>query len=198
MGVLPRVFFTLTEVAARWGYAPADVAGWAHEGKLEIVTGIAPVECGAEHVAGLVAVSVADILPMFRRSGNGPREMPVRRIRAQGAQEWKLITNPASGVMVSMDDLMITAAEVMRFEAEYEIFGKPHGGKGPELKFDWDEFWRAVAIHVHEHGVPPTLKEFTELMSNWFLDQSDGKSCPSDSVIRKRLSPLWNRLRQEE
>lgn len=55
-----------------------------------------------------------------------------------------------------------------------------------------------MAIYVHEHGVPPTLKEFTEVMSNWFLDQSDGKSSPSDSVIRKKHSQLWNRLREEE
>jgi hypothetical protein len=198
MGVLPRVFFTMTEAAARWGYAPADIAGWAHQGQLEIVTGIAPVKCGEEPAAGLVAISVADILPMFRRSGTGPREMPVRRIRALGKDEWMVITEPAEGVIVYMDDLLILADEFHRFETENEIFGRPHAGKGPEPKFDWDGFWRAVALYVHEHGVPPTLKEFTEVMSNWFLDQSDGKSSPSDSVIRKKLSPLWNRLRQEE
>jgi hypothetical protein len=197
MGVLPRVFFTMTEAAARWGYAPADIAGWAHQGQLEIVTGIAPVNCGGEPAAGLVAISVADILPMFRRSGTGPREMPLRRVRALGQSEWLMITEPAEGVIVSMDDLLILADEVHRFEVEREIFGKPHGGKGPEPKFEWDEFWRAVAIYVHEHGVPPTLKEFVEIMSNWFLDQSAGKSSPSDSVIRKKLSPLWNRLREE-
>jgi len=198
MGVLPRVFFTITETAARLGYSPADIAGWAHQGQLEIVTGIAPVKCGEEPAAGLVAISVADILPMFRRSGTGPREMPVRRIRAQEKDEWLTITEPAEGVIVSMEDLMILADEVYRFETENEIFGRPHGGKGPEPKFDWDGFWRAVALYVHEQGVPTTLKEFTEVLSNWFLDQSDGKSSPSDSVIRKKLSPLWNRLRQEE
>ena len=197
MGVLPRVFFTMTEAAARWGYAPADIAGWAHQGQLEIVTGIAPVNCGGEPAAGLVAISVADILPMFRRSGTGPREMPLRRVRALGQSEWLMITEPAEGVIVSMDDLLILADEVHRFEVEREIFGKPHGGKGPEARYDWDEFWRAVAVRVHERGVPPTLKEFTEEFSNWFLDQSEGKTCPSDSVIRKKLSPLWNRLREE-
>lgn len=197
MRVLPRVFFTMTEAAARWGYASADVAGWAHQGALEIVTGIAPVNCGSKHAAGLVAISVADILPMFRRSGTGPREMLLRRIRMKDSDGWLLITDPAEGVIVSIDDLMILADEVHRFEREQELFGRPHGGKGPEPKFDWDEFWRAVAIYVHERGVPPTLKEFTEVMSNWFMDQSDGKSSPSDSVIRKKLSPLWNHMRKE-
>ena len=197
MGLLPRVFFTMTEAAARWGYAPADIAGWAHQGQLEIVTGIAPVECDGETVAGLVAISVADILPMFRRSGNGPREMPVRRIRAQGDEAWLMTTRPVEGVVVSMDDLMITADEVSRFETQNEIFGRAHGARGPEPKYDWDEFWRAVAVRVHERGVPETLKEFTDELSNWFMDRSPTGDCPSDSVIRKRLSPLWHRLRQD-
>lgn len=197
MSVLPRVFFTITEAAARWGYAPADIAGWAHQGQLEIVTGIAPVDCGGEVVAGMVAISIADILPMFRRSGTGPREMPIRRIRVIGKPEWLLITEPSEGVIVSMEDLVIFAEEAHRFEVERELFGKQHRGKGPEPKFEWDDFWRAVALYVHEHGVPPTLKEFVEIMSNWFLDESGGKTCPSDSVIRKKLSPLWNRLREE-
>jgi len=200
MVMMRRVFFAMTEAAARWGYAPADIAGWACNGQLEIVTGIAPVECNGETVAGLVTISVADILPMFRRSGTGPRELPVRRIRAQGDKAWRLITSPGDGVVVSVDDMMITADEMRRFETENTIFGRVHGARGPEPKYNWDEFWRAVVVRVHEKGVPETLKEFTDEFSNWFLDQSAKGAkgdCPSDSVIRKRLSPLWHMLRQQ-
>lgn len=195
MGVLPRVFFTITEAAAKWGYSPSDVAGWAHQGMLEVKTGIPPVQCGTETVAGLVVIPVADILPMFRRVGNGPREMTIRRVRAAGSTEWSLITSPEDGVTVSMDDLLIMADEVARFEDEHEIFGRPHASRGPEPRFEWDDFWRAVATRVHERGVPSQLKEMVDEFSNWFLDQTDGKACPSDSVIRKKLSPLWRSLR---
>jgi hypothetical protein len=198
MDLLPKVFFTIGEAAARWGYAPADIAGWAHQGLLEIVTGIGPVECEGEHAAGLLAISVADILPMFRRSGTGPRELPLRRIRLQGNEAWLLITSPAEGVVVSMDDLLILAEEVHRFEVEREIFGKPHRGKGPDPKFEWEDFWRAVAVLIHEKGVPAKLTDFINEMADWFMDQSGGKKCPSNSVIRKKLSPLWNRLREED
>lgn len=202
MGVLPRVFFSIPEVAARWGCAPADIAGWAHQGQLEIVTGIVPVECEGGTYAGLVAISAADITPMFRRSGTGPREMPVRRIKRPGEADWQLITDPAEGVMVSIEDLHITATEVARFEAEYEIFGKPRssggGGGGKfEPRYDWDAFWRAVVFRVHHKGVPETLKEFVDEFESWFMDQSPTGDCPSDSVIRKRLSPLWRTLRQD-
>ena len=111
MDLLPRVFFTIGEAAARWGYAPADIAGWAHQGLLEIVTGIGAVECEGKHAAGLVAISVADILPMFRRSGTGPRELALRRIRPKGNVAWMLITLPVEGVVVSLDDLLILAEE---------------------------------------------------------------------------------------
>jgi len=100
--------------------------------------------------------------------------------------------------VVSLDDLLILAEEVYRFEVEREIFGKAHKGKGPDPKFDWEEFWRAVAVLVHEKGVPTKLTDFTNEMADWFMDQSGGKKCPSNSVIRKKLSPLWNRLREED
>lgn len=198
MSVLPRVFFTMTEVVARWGCSPADVAGWAHLGQLELITGITPVICGDTQMVGLVAVSVTDILPMFRRTGEIPEKFPIRRIRAQGEADWRLITEPAEGILVSMDGLLITSDAVRRFETEYEILGRTHGGRGPEPKYDWDAFWRAVVVRVYEHGVPETLKEFTDELSDWFMTHSPTGSCPSDSVIRKRLSPLWHELRREE
>lgn len=198
MTALSRVFFTIAEVAARWGYSVADIAGWAHLGQLEIVTGIAPVQSGETTLAGLVVISAADILPMFRRTGSGPRELPVHRVRQSNATEWQMITDPAEGVMVSFDDLMITALEVTRFEIEHGIFGRKHAGRGPDTKYDWDAFWRAVAVRVHERGVPEVLKEFVIEFSNWFMDQSPSGNCPSDSVIRKKLSPLWRQLRDEK
>jgi hypothetical protein len=196
MATLSRVFFTISEAAARWGYSVADIAGWAYLGQIEIVTGIAPVKSGETILAGIVIVSAADIWPMFRRTGVGPRELAVIRLRLPQETEWQMITHPAEGVMVSFEDLMITAAEVTRFEIEHDIFGRKHAGKGPEPKYDWDAFWRAVAVRVHERGVPELLKEFVDEFANWFMDQSPAGDCPSDSVIRKKLSPLWRQLRE--
>ncbi|TQE98170.1 MAG: hypothetical protein FKY71_15245, partial [Spiribacter salinus] len=36
------------------------------------------------------------------------------------------------------------------------------------------------------------LKQLTDERSDWFLQNSETGDCPSDSVIRKRLSPLWH------
>ncbi|WP_210877230.1 hypothetical protein [Roseovarius autotrophicus] len=189
--------FSIDEVSARWIAAPHQVAQWAAQERLEVVTSVGPVHAGDEDVAGLVVVAMADLLPMFRRDGSGPASMRLRRLRKIGEREWRMVSDPADGVMVAAGDLLIDVAEMGRFEEENDLMRRAHAGKGPEPKYDWDAFWRAMAIYVHQHGVPPTLKELTAAMSNWFLDQSDGKSSPSDSVIRKKLSPLWNQLRSE-
>lgn len=194
-----QILFSIDEVSARWIAAPHQVAQWAAQELLQVTTSIPPVQAGGEEVAGLVVVSMADLLPMFRRDGSGPTSMRLRRLRRVGEREWRTVSDPADGVMVAAGDLLIDVAEMGRFEDEHELMRRPHArkGPGPEPKYDWDGFWRAVAIYVHQHGVPPNLKDFTGAMMNWFLDQSQGAECPSDSVIRKKLSPLWRELRRE-
>ena len=46
MPLPPIAFYSIYEISARWGCHPADVAGWAVEGHLQVVAGIAPVSCG--------------------------------------------------------------------------------------------------------------------------------------------------------
>lgn len=45
MALPTRVFWTLENLAARWGCAPSEIVGWATEGMIEIVTSIRLVEC---------------------------------------------------------------------------------------------------------------------------------------------------------
>ncbi len=56
-----REFYTVHEVAARWGYTIADVAGWSVAGHFDILTGIAPAMCGEKVVAGEVIISAFDM-----------------------------------------------------------------------------------------------------------------------------------------
>ena len=72
MALPPRAFFNLHETASRWGCMIADIAGWATEGKLDIVTGIPLAICGTDKVSGKITVSPMDMLPLFRRGGTGP------------------------------------------------------------------------------------------------------------------------------
>lgn len=92
-----REYYTVHEVATRWGCTIADIAGWSSKGRLDIVTGVPPVICGSDLIAGEVVVSAFDILPMFRRCGTGPQSAFVRRVRANGSSDWSSDHRPRGG-----------------------------------------------------------------------------------------------------
>lgn len=192
-----RAFVSVAEAAGRWSCQPADIAGWASLGKIEIVTGIAPVRCRAETLSGLVVLSVPEILPMFRRCGTGPQQSQVRRFRGLEDKDWKLITDPADGVTVALADLVILKSEVRRFEAEYDLFRAQHGGQGPERRYDWDGFFTALIKRVHFHGLPEKQTDLVEEMADWFARRSETGDAPDVSTIRKRVAPVWRALREE-
>lgn len=192
-----RAFVSMAEAAGRWGCQPADIAEWASLGKVEIVTGIAPVRCGSETIGGFVVLAAAEILPMFRRCGSGPQSSLVRRFRLPEENDWKLVTDPAEGVTVALADLVILKSEVRRFEAECDLFRAQHAGQGPERRYDWDGFFTALIKRVHFHGLPDKQADLVEEMADWFARRSETGEVPDMSTIRKRIAPVWRALREE-
>jgi len=197
MGLPTRAFMTLAEAASRWNCLPADIPGWASLGKIEIVTGIAPVHCGTEVISGLVVVSAPEILPMFRRCGTGPVQTKVRRFRPLEEKDWRVVTDPPKGVTVALADLVILTSEAQRFEAENELFRTTRAGQGPERKYDWDGFFAELIKRVHFHGLPDKQGDLVEEMKEWFGRRSETGDTPDDSTIRKRIAPVWRMLRED-
>ena len=130
MSLPPRAFYSLNETYARWGCAAADLAGWAATDHLTLVTSIASVICGKQPVAGIVVVSAADMMRMFRRHGPSDEECRIYRIRPQGSAEWQYITEPADGVVIKITDLLLLAEEVQKFEDERDLLRRPSGSQG--------------------------------------------------------------------
>jgi hypothetical protein len=54
-------------------------------------------------------------------------------------------------------------------------------------------FW-----HAHLNGVPATQSALIALVQEWFVQNSRKGEVPDESTIRKRLAPLWRKLRGEE
>jgi hypothetical protein len=98
-------------------------------------------------------------------------------------------------VPIVAEDLVISAAEVARFEEDNELVRWSHAGTGPAAKYDWDAFHPAVIVHLHEHGLPKTQNEFVGLMQDWFVRHSETGEALDQSTIRKRISPIWRSLR---
>jgi hypothetical protein len=198
MALPPRVFFTLHEASARWGCNIADIAGWAHTGRFQILTGIAAVLCGEEIVAGMVVLSPMELLPLFRRCGTGPSEGVMRRIQTLTRQDWLLITDPAGGIPVAIADMMIPAEEVHAFEEENDMVRRVASGPGAATSYDWEGMMVALILRIHDHGFPPTQAELVAEMQEWFADQTDGKKMPDSRSIRRRITPIWKAVRRED
>jgi hypothetical protein len=197
MALPPRVFFTLHETAARWGCTIADIAGWACDGKLDILTGISAVTCGESRVSGKVIISPMDILPMFRRCGTGPTVVKLMRIKPTGTEDWVFITEPSDGVEVSIADLLITGSEVLRFEEEHDLLRRVGGGTGSVSPYDWEGMYVTVIRRVHENGLPATQSELVAELQDWFGEATQSGEVPDESTIRRRVRPIWRTLRGE-
>lgn len=189
-----REFYTVHEVAARWGCTTADIAGWSATGCFDILTGIPPTICDGKVIAGEVVVAAFDILPMFRRSGTGPQTARVRRVRPRNDTDWLLITDPAQGVEVSVADLLIAGQQVQRFEEKNELFRRVSGGTGSVSPYDWEGMLQALTLRVHERGLPASQGELVAEMQEWFVAHSDGNDVPDERSIRRRITPIWRAL----
>src|SRR5690606_21356207 len=107
MALPPRIFFTIFEVAARWGCTLTDIAEWAAMERLQLMTSASLVQTDApEPLAGLIELHAADLMPMFRRDGTGPVEVRVYRVRAPGEPAWVFVTGQ-DGLMVAKPDILV-------------------------------------------------------------------------------------------
>ena len=196
MSLPPRVYFTLHEASARWGCNIADIAGWADAGKFRIMTGIGLVRCGEDIVAGQVAISPMDLLPLFRRCGTGPTEGVVRRIMTTEKGLWQIITDPQGGVTVAVADMMIMADEVHAFEDQNDMIRRVAAGPGVSTSYDWEGMNIALIVRIFDHGLPDTQADLVAEMQEWFADRSDGKKMPDSRSIRRRITPIWRALQR--
>ncbi len=193
-----REFYAVHEVAARWGYTIADVAGWSAAGHFDILTGIPPAMCGEKIVAGAVIISTFDILPMFRRCGTGPQTAWLRRVRTKNEADWQLITDPVAGVEVSVADLLISGLQVHRFEEKNELFRRVSASTGSVSPYDWEGMLQALALRIHEQGLPASQGELVGDMQEWFVEHSDGNEVPDERSIRRRITPIWRELTKKQ
>ncbi len=99
--------------------------------------------------------------------------------------------------MVAIVDMMISAAEVQRFEHAYNIFDRGSEGAGLSEEGDYD--WAAMNIEitrrVFEDGLPASQNEMIRELQDWFAARSEDGSFPDESSIRRRLKPILDALK---
>lgn len=195
MALPPRVYYNLQEVSARWDCSLADIAGWASVGRFDIVTAIAPVIQGAQVLAGIVVVSVTDIMQMFRRSGTGPASSRLKRVRPLDQDDWVVVLEAADPIEVTLEDLLITAKDVRRFETDCDLLRRSAFNLTSSAKYDWEGMYIAQMVRMHDQGLPATQAEWVSEVQSWFVHTSETGEVPDERTIRRRLTPIWKALR---
>lgn len=197
MPLPPIAFYSIYEIAVRWGCHPADVAGWAVAGHLQVLAGIPPVRCGEEVVAGLVEVPIAELMPMFRRFGPSEEVCRLKRILQPGSTSWLQVTDPAEGLPIRSSDLLLAAGPLQQFEEERDLLRRPAPSIGASGRYDWEAMHAWLTCWIYENGLPASQTAMIALAQDWFVQNSRTGEVPDESTIRKRLVDLWRRLRRK-
>ena len=132
---------------------------------------------------------------MFRQNGDGPSRLWLRRLRALEVEEWSLVTDPQRGVEITLEDLVIMADEVQRFERDCDLHRRPAAHVGSTKQYDWDGMYILLIQRVYEKGVPPTQAAWVGEIQDWFVRHSETGEIPDERTIRRRITPIWKSLR---
>ncbi len=198
MPLPPVAFYSIYEISVRWGCPVADVAGWAAAGHLQVLAGIAPVMCGSEPMAGLVEVPIAELMPMFRRFGPSEEHCRLKRLRPADSKDWLTVTEPVDGVLIRASDLLLAAGPVRQFEEERDLLRRPAPSIGSGPRYDWDGLNLWLMATLFEDGLPESQTALVTMAQDWFVRNSGSGDIPEESTIRKKLAPLWRKLKGEE
>ncbi len=188
-------FFSIMELANRWECTMHRVVDAAILGQLRVVTGIPPVSSGHQRIGGLVRINIADMLPMFRRSGPSDEAATLRRIAPYEGGEWIYITDPAEGVPIRGTDLLVPGQDVQRYEDERDLLRRSASTAGAAPRYDWDAMYAWLFKRINDEGLPESQATLVGEAQEWFVRNSQSGKVPEDSTIRKRISMIWRILR---
>jgi hypothetical protein len=148
MGLPPKSYFHLTEIAEQWNASIQDLACYNLDGLLEIAVmtiatrveigrfevsdrGVFRVEEGEKVLHGPQPVVSSDLWPVFR-TGAGR----IARFKPRRADSYIDLAEDVDPITVTLQDLLVTRAERGRFETAHELVAGESNdqqlGKPPE------------------------------------------------------------------
>jgi hypothetical protein len=163
MPLPPRPFEALNDLAIRWAVVPIDIVGWATDEQILLLIAVPPVRTETSRVVcDLVEIAGTDVLPLFRPEGVRLEKVHIRRVRTQGDTEWQWISEPTEGITVGAADILVTRAEVQRFERKHGPLGSEQPGQparrrtpgpGAPARYDWGHLLRCDhAAHLRQRA----------------------------------------------
>jgi hypothetical protein len=214
MSYFSKPFYYIDEVLARWSLTERDLMSFVLSGALTVSATVAglritygvcrPSVAGVvdriatshSYIIGLIPLQQSDAWRVLRHG-----ECAITMLAAPAGQ-FAMIDNAAgeNQHLVQKTDLVISHDEFMRFEKVHPALGPSDGirdrsRRGAPSKFDWDDIWVELCAMIFLDGLPATQAELVQHIAGWLEDQ--GKRVPDDSTIKKKIRPLWQRLRPQ-
>jgi hypothetical protein len=209
---LPKPYYHIDEVLERWSLTERDLMSFVLSGALTVsatvsglritygicrpsVAGVVDrIATSHSYIIGLIPLQQSDAWRVLRHG-----ELAITALAAT-ADQFAMIDNAAgeNQHLVQKTDLVISHEEFMRFEKVHPALGnadvaRDTGRRGAPAKFDWDDIWVELCAMIFLDGLPTTQAELVQHIASWLEDQ--GKRVPDDSTIKKKIKPLWQRLR---
>lgn len=197
MGFPPRDFYSVVDLAARWDCTHLQILDWALAEKLELRIALADVEFEDGTEASWAVIAPASVRPLFRSYGDAERHVFIRRARPPSCSKALKIIDPAEGVKVLASDVLVTAAEIERFEDENNLVRRVVVGPGAPTRHSWERFYVEMCCRIFHDGLPDTQTELVEVMQDWIMDDPNWGEAPDPSTIRKKVKVVWQRLKPE-
>ena len=214
MSYFSKPFYYVDEVLARWSLTERDLMSFVLSGALTVSATVAgirvtyglcrPSTAGVvdriatshSYIIGLIPLTQSDAWRALRHG-----EAAITTLAAPAGQ-FAMIEN-ATGEnqhLVQKGDLVVSHEEFLRFEKVHPALGALDCGRdtsrrGAPSKYDWDDIWVELCAMIFLEGIPETQAELVQHVAAWL--EAQGKRVPDDSTIKKKIKPLWQRLRLE-
>lgn len=192
-----QYFYSILEVAGRWGCTQTEVINYALSDEISLVAGFSAVKFGTDCAAGLMHVPGSEVRALFRPYGKGAKKIYMTQARRSPGEDWKTITEPARGVRLTAADIMITSKEIDRFEEAHNIGRTRSAGPGTPTKYDWEAFHFALFKRIFQRGFPLQQRELVLEMQEWFIANSADGEAPDESTIRRRIKAICQELKPD-
>jgi len=212
MSYFSKPFYYVDEVLARWSLTERDLMSFVLSGALTVsatVPGLRvtyglcrPSAAGVvdriatshSYIIGLIPLNQSDAWRVLRHG-----EFAITSLAAP-LEQFAMIDNAAgeNQHLVQKADLVISHEELVRFEKVQPALAgadmcRDATRRGAPSKFDWDDIWVELCAMIFLDGLPATQTELVQHIAGWLEDQ--GKRVPDDSTIKKKIRPLWQRLK---
>ena len=143
-----QYFYSILDVAGRWGCTQTEVVNYAMSDEINLVAGFSAVKFGTECAAGLMHVPGSEVRALFRPYGKGAKRIFVIRPYADGG-----VHEARNGLLLRRDihSLFDAGYVTVTPDLRFEVSGR--------IREEFDNGIHYYALHGQSIELPEALNQ---------------------------------------